>query len=177
MQIIERYARSAQSSNLRDNEHNHQTEPLAAAALCEGVGVAKIGAILWRVKYSNDATSYKSLLEKWSDIVKDKSISRKWPSHIVPATVAKTSLDYFLNDTCPVCLGRGHPLIDGARPVLSDDDCDHCQGQGKRPMDCNGRLRDYCRDMVETLSEIQRYAASQVMKKLSDNMNSLDPSG
>jgi hypothetical protein len=171
MQIIAKYARATLSSNLRDDAHHHDTAALAAAALCEGEGSAGIGSILWRVKYANDAARYAELLEKWGAIVKTKAAVRKWPSHISPPVVARIALDYFLADICPACGGRGYQLLpDVARPVLSDVPCGDCDGRGARPLACERRLMDYCRDMVESLADIERATAGRVMRKLAGEM-------
>lgn len=170
MGMIQRYSRATQSSNLMDDAQHHQTEPLAAVALSD-VGIDGIGNLLFRVKYANDGTSYNDLLAKWTAIVEKKAINRKWPSHITAKTVAALSLDHFLNDVCPGCTGKGHmPIAGASRPILSDDPCPVCDGKGTLEPQCDKRLLDYVRDMVESLNETTRHAAGTAMKKLADDM-------
>lgn len=165
MGITARYASATRSSNLKDDAHHHQTEPLAAVALCGETGMNDISHLIWRVKFANDATSFKPLQMKWMEIVKKKSAHRKWPSHISTYSVATKSLNHFLNDICPVCMGKGHLSLFGT-PVLSDEPCPACNGQGVKELDCGKDLRDYVSDMVESLEEMQRFAAVQAMRKL-----------
>lgn len=162
--LAQRYSRATQSSNLKDDSHHYQTEVLAAVALSSA-----FGSLLFRVKYANDATSHNALLEKWTVLVEQKSVFRGWPSHIVPATVAATSLEYWLCDICEHCEGKGYHALAGA-PVLSDDPCKVCKGSGKKPLTCEKRIRDYVEDMVQTLERMTLHAGSEAMRKLAKQM-------
>jgi hypothetical protein len=164
MGIVEKYCRATQSSNLKDDAQHHSTEALAAVALSD-LGFNGIGNLLFRVKYANDATSYRRLAERWETIVLAKSQHRKWPSHVPPKKVAELALAHFLNDVCPGCSGKGHLPLDAA-PILSDDPCPVCAGRGTVDVDCERRLEDYVKDMVESLNEMVRHAGALALRKL-----------
>ncbi|HEX8957677.1 MAG TPA: hypothetical protein VF798_15460 [Burkholderiaceae bacterium] len=168
MGIVERYCRATQSSNLMDDAQHHSTEALAAVALSD-LGINGIGNLLFRVKYANDATSYHRLAAKWEAIVIGKAANRKWPSHVPPKKVAQLALAHFLNDVCRGCSGKGHLPINGA-PVLSDEPCPVCDGRGTVDVDCERRLEDYVRDMVESLNEMVRHAGALALRKLAGAM-------
>jgi hypothetical protein len=163
--IIESYSRATQSSNLRDDEHHHQTEKLAAVALS-----SELGAKLFRVKYGNDATSYHALLAAWKDKVEKKAGLRHWPKHITAHKVAEMSLRHWLNDVCEPCSGKGFEVIPGS-PMLSDAPCKACKGDGKRALVCEENWRDFITDMIEDLDEMARGAASNAMKRLANDMD------
>lgn len=163
--IAQKYSRATQTSDLKDDAHHHQTEVLAAVALS-----SELGSLLFRVKFGNDATSHKALLEKWLVIVGKKSVFRSWPSHVAQDKVAQASLEYWLCDLCGHCEGKGYHVLAGA-PVLSDDPCKVCKGTGKKPLACEKRIRDYVEDMVQTLEVMTIHASGEAMRKLSQQMD------
>src|SRR5450830_1703335 len=130
MKVIEKYTRAVNSSNLKDDEHHHATEVLAAAALCE----TRLATKLFRVKYAADASSYAALLAEWTEIVTFKSLLRTWPIDVSPKKVARLSLDHWLNDVCPACFATGFMSVPGHISMLSDLPCKACNGTAKRPV-------------------------------------------
>lgn len=164
MKIAQKYSHAVGSSNLKCDAYHHDTDTLAAVAL----GGGDLGSLLFRVKYSNDATSFHSLLSKFIVVVEKKASIRKWGGEIKVLDVATAALKHWLNDICGVCDGRGYPSIFGT-PMLSDIECGHCHGTGKRAIIASVREIDYVRDMIETLEEIERHAGSQAIKKLADD--------
>jgi hypothetical protein len=162
MSIAEKYARSTQSSNLKDDEQHHNTDSLAAMALSK-----RLGSELFRVKYANDSTSYNRLLIEWRVIVANKAGHRKWPDHISPNFVAKEALDYWINPICLICEGRGfHQRINSAGAF--EYDCLPCGNTGKRPTPGNSRNKRFIEDMVETLNDMERVAGGLAIKRLAD---------
>lgn len=164
MQVIAKYSRSVNSSNLKDDAHHHATEALAAVALS-----SELGGTLFRVKYSNSAGSYDTLMLKWREIVKNKSISRNWPQDIAYNDVARLSLNYWLHDICPACV-NGHQPLPGIPNVLSDDDCPMCNGTARRPIAAHHKVIKYVTDMVECIEEMTRHAGGQAIRKLATEM-------
>lgn len=165
MGIVESYSRATQSSNLQDDQFHHTTEKLAAVALS-----STLGSLLFRVKYANDATSYARLLSDWVDIVVLKAAIRNWPTEISPKKIARLSLEYWFNDLCQTCGGKGYPAIENVPNVLSDKQCKACDGTGKRAVTAKHNLIDYVTDMVETLEEMTRHAGAQAIKKLAQEI-------
>ncbi|MDB5777593.1 MAG: hypothetical protein JWP38_3726 [Herbaspirillum sp.] len=166
MKFAQQYSRATHSSDLRCDEHHGDTDKLAAAALS-----SELGASLFRVKFGNDATTYAALLAKWSELVVKKSIHREWPKHVTAHKVAVASLDYWLNDVCPACSGKAYEPLASAPNVLSDMQCKACKGQGKRPLVCEHRARDFVADMVEELEDMARTAGNNAMRKLASDMD------
>lgn len=166
--IASRYSSATQSSNLKDDEHHHQTEILAAVALSSA-----LGSLLFRVKYANDATSYSALLEKWREIVKMKAVFRNWPTDKSTREIARLSLDYWLNDICTVCGGHGNELVKDVPNVRQDAPCRACNGTAKRPIEANHKVLQYVTDMVEAIEEMTRYAGDRAVKKLAKQMDFL----
>lgn len=169
VKLAQRYARATQSSNLKSDAFHFDTDKLAAVALSGGAG---FGNLLLRVKYANDATSYVHLAEAWEWHVKVLAATARpaWPQHIKADAVAKAALKYWLNDLCPVCGGKGVKKMEFV-DVLSDDPCDHCEGSGKRAMDCADQIRRHAVEMVHVLEEITIAAGSQAMRKLASDMD------
>jgi len=165
MNVIEKYTRSVNSSNLKDDEFHHGTDVLAAVALSSDVG-----SLFYRVKYANDATSYAALLGKWRDIVTKKAALRTWPSHISAAKVAEISLKHWLNDLCEPCGGRGVEAYRSGKQI-SDIACKVCGGSAKKGVVCDHRERDYIEDMVSELDGYAFHAAGVAMRKLRQQMD------
>lgn len=167
VKLAQKYAKATQSSNLKSDEFHFDTDKLAAVALS-----GEFGALLFRVKYANDHTSYVRLAEEWEWEVKKRAALSKppWPVHIKAPAVAKAALKYWLNDLCPVCGGKGvkkHEFVD----ALSDDPCDICEGSGKRPIEADLRIHDHVSAMVLVLEAMTITAGSNAMRKLASDMD------
>ncbi|MDT0355673.1 hypothetical protein RJO15_07850 [Herbaspirillum huttiense F1] len=166
MNVIEKYARAVNSTNLKDDEHHHSTEALAAVALCQ----TRLASKLFRVKYAADATSYAALLEKWTEIVTFKSLLRTWPIEVSPKKVARLSLDHWLNDVCQECGGTGVQALPGHLNVLSDLPCRVCSGTAKRAVQAKHNIKSYVSDMVEALESMTIQAGGEAVKKLAQSV-------
>jgi hypothetical protein len=199
MGIEKSYARATVSSNLKDDEFHHDHEKLAAVALSGlGEGIWPHANMLLRVKYAGDASSYYRLAEEWRAHVKIKAALRGWPIEISASKVARISLDYWLNDVCPVCTGRGSLPVAGIPNVLLDDPCPVCAGTGARPIDLHpskvekyghalpsttscawwptvrpAKLVNYVKDMVELLQTLTIRAGGEAIRKLSEDVSGL----
>jgi len=164
-EIAEKYARSVNSSNLRDDDRHFATDALIALALSP----VRLATDMYRVKYCNDATSYKTLSVKWIAIVKNKAELRHWPEHINPVIVANAAMTYWLNPVCPACQGRGfHPKFN--QTGAYEATCKPCSGSGTKPVTAEARILNHVKDMVETLAELERYAGNMAVKKLARKM-------
>jgi hypothetical protein len=86
--FVDRYARAANSADLTDDEHHHQTQVLRAAEFADGSGSdAVIGSILSRVKYGDavprqvfesGTMNLAPLIKIWTKAVFEKGVARKW---------------------------------------------------------------------------------------------------
>lgn len=146
--LVQRYAHAATSSNLKVDEYHMDADVLMAVAMSGG-----LAASMSRIKYLKDATCYRPLLLAWTGVVGKKATLRHWREDWSPVRVAKISLDYWLTDQCPACQGTGFPVLQGI-PTRSPKACATCNGQGRRPLDCERRMRDPVLDMYEDLCAI-----------------------
>ncbi len=159
-QVKERYSRSVISSNLRDSEHHHATDVLAAVALS-----SELGTLLFRVKYANDKESYPQLRAEWIKKVTHKADYRHWPTVINPKTIAIMTLDYWLNDVCEHCNGLGYEKHENA-PTLTDKACKYCEGTGTKPFTCQRSWLKYANDVLDELHQLSETAGANAVKKL-----------
>lgn len=166
MGIIESYSKATGSSNLKNDATHFATEKLAAVAWS-----SEMGALLFRVKYANDPGCYSRLRAEWTwDMEKRAALAiPAWPMHINVSQVANTSLNYWLNDLCPVCGGKGVRKMEFVA-VLSDDPCEACEGTGKRPLECERRIQPYVVAMVEVLERWTLEAGAAAMERLRDEI-------
>ena len=162
MLVTEQYAKAVRSSNLKDDSMHHNTDVLIAVAMSP----VKIASQMFRVKYSNDATTYHALRADWTAIVINKAQLRHWPANVNPRIVAETALDYWINPLCPCCQGRGYDASLAPKGKYQES-CKPCNATGLKPVQANSTIKKYVQDMVETLSDMERYAGSAAVKKLS----------
>jgi hypothetical protein len=123
--FAERYARSLQSSDLRDDSQHTATEALFAAAIAGKTG-AGLGALLSRVKYADGtprqafeagSNNLARLLAIWLQCVTAKGKQRNWlpartewdavAQQALFRRVAMGSLAYWIDSRCGTCHGTG----------------------------------------------------------------------
>jgi hypothetical protein len=160
VKMAARYSRTMQSNDLRGTDR----DVLAAMALS-----SDFGTLIFRVKYANQASSYADLLVKWEWHTKKCASLSRWPLNISDETVARLSLDYWLNDLCLLCQGRGKDRIPFA-DIYSDNECPVCNGTGKKKIECNRHLTAYVAQMVDILEQLAVQAGDAAMKKLAHNV-------
>lgn len=165
MGIIQRYAHATRSSNLKCDAYHTDVDNIAAVAMSD----KDFGALLFRVKYAFDPTSYKRLVEEWRYWVKLKAVVHDWPQHVNEKTVADVVLAYWLNDRCRPCGGKGH--LELIPRVLSDDPCPHCEGSGKRELICNGRIKSHVLQMLDTIERLVIRAGGEAIEKLAGELD------
>lgn len=175
---VEKYARSVNSSNLKDDATHHSTEALAAAALADVTGSGAIlGSLLARVKYA-DGTVHKlfeagtanlaALLRIWTGVVTEKGRSRGW----VKATtawdmqaamalykrVAEQSLAHWLDGRCELC--------QGAKVGPDRRACTCCGGSGKAEIEAGRFESEKVKDMVSELEGLFQAHSGRAAAKL-----------
>ena len=163
--VVARYTRATNSSNLKCDEYHTDVDSLAAVAMSD----KDFGHLLFRVKYAFDPTSYKRLLDEWKRYVKIKAVVHNWPQHVKEDAVASLVLSYWLNDKCRACGGKKH--LELFPRVLEEECCPHCNGSGKRPIQCNGRLKPYVLGMLDTIERLAIQAGGEAMAKLASKMD------
>lgn len=148
------YAHALSSTNLRDDEQRlSDTDVLKAIAWSN----RRFATDLVRLKAHNEYQVFPRLLETWSDYLRRRAIRKNWQNTNC-SEIAEKSLQFFVLDVCPKCVGRGKPKIDNA-PVLSDLDCDDCNGTGKID------LSKYAEEHIERVSE-----AVNILQNLYDSV-------
>lgn len=167
MKIIERYATAAIADDLKDRGPYSDLHILTAAGMA---GISDSWETsLFRLKYANDAKEYQSSLDGAEDMARTLSFRNKWQT--TPgktAHIARQTLNYWLADLCPTCLGRGALAIPGT-PILEDQPCDQCDGSGRRAMQIAEHMRDYAEALLCVLDEAERRAGGRMMAKLADD--------
>lgn len=164
MSVAERIIKAQGSGNLAD-----RPEGLGDVDVVRAVGFtaakSPIGVSLWRVKYQGDHQELPRLAERLIEL----SIKRGWAVYEVDAiSLVNRVLRHYLDDLCKVCSGRGFKLMDGA-PVLSDELCLDCGGQGKVPME---RATDGAVALLDAMQRMEKEVAGSVMRRLADDINS-----
>lgn len=166
--FAEQYARSLQSSDLRDDAHHTSTEALFAAAIASKTGTG-LGALLSRVKYadgrltdefSRGSTNLAQLLRIWTDLVVAKGIGRAWigvrsawdmdAAQLMYRRIARASLAYWIDSRCLECNGAG--------VLATRRYCPACKGAGKTGLGegIGGIERDRIMEMVGELEGLVR---------------------
>ncbi|MHB1023352.1 MAG: DnaJ-like cysteine-rich domain-containing protein [Acidobacteriaceae bacterium] len=98
-----------------DDQHERPVDRLAAFSKAP-----RLGTLLWRLKYGNDATCYKTSL-----LLIAKQLTRPNEGRELIKKVCQIALDEWLADKCPQCGGSGQVMI---REVVSE--CPNCAGTG-----------------------------------------------
>lgn len=176
MAYIERYIQAVSSSDLRDDEHHHATDPLIASSLADLTGGDLLGSLLCRAKFSNSATAKEfnagssnlsTLLREWTAVVVERGTSRGWvtiraewdivAAHKLYEQVACESLAYWMDPYCEECHGS---KVGADRRV-----CPCCKGTGGAPIPGKAFVAKLVADMVSELEGIfQAYSARATVR-------------
>lgn len=143
--IIERVARAYQSSDLalRREGGIGDAEVLLAAGM--SAYRRQLAAELHRLLYAQDHAAFESARGHWRAFVvrfaRREGWIVEWGNRSSPPSVrelhelADGVLKRRLNDACPACHGRGHPLMPGGTQgyvmALQIRNCDRCGGEGR----------------------------------------------
>lgn len=165
--IVERYSHSVISSNLRNDERHSEPDILAAVAL-----TSSFAGLLFRVKYANDAASYKQLRIEWIDRVTEKADLNHWPTQVLPWRLAVDVLNHWLNDRCGPCGGLGYQKHEHA-PVLSDVTCHICGGAGTLEFKCGSTEEKYAFGLLDDLQALAVVGGAEAMRKFANEIDSM----
>lgn len=197
--VGEQYGRATQSSDLRHRQRVvADPDRLAAMAWSD----RRLATSVYRAKVANDPFAVRELREKWRQECMKMADRRRW-TVVLPAQrvgnakqvlvevaiptllvyeVARLSIQHWLFDVCPDCIGRKYRLqVDvltemGAitpeqaaaigRDVLSDDLCKSCGGTGKPAYDAPEYLLPLVKAAVESLETRYREAGGNAIRRL-----------
>jgi hypothetical protein len=162
MRVAERIIKAQGSSNLAD-----KPEGLGDVDVIRAVGLtgakSPIGVSLWRVKYQGDRNEVVRLAQMLTEL----ALKRSWAATEAEALpLVNRVLMHYLDDLCGHCSGRGFKLIPGA-PVLSDEMCLDCAGQGRLPME---KATDGAVALLDAMARMEKEVAGAVMRRLATEM-------
>ena len=164
MRVIERYATAAIADDLKDRGPLCDLHILTAAGMA-GVSDSWATSLL-RLKNSNDPAEFAPCLSELKNAARRISAKNNWK--ITPVQIhqlARKTLQFWIADICPTCLGRGAAHIAGT-PILEDIPCDQCGGTGRRKLPQSGNMREYAFVLLYMLDEAERMAGGKMMQKI-----------
>lgn len=129
---IDRYSSAVNSSNLKSEERTTYSDSDVLAAMGWAGQHHPLGAALQRLFVDSKPQQVIDLL---ATMVRERSFKIK--ARITPIQardMAEKVLAWYRFGTCTECGGTGKDLIPGT-PHLSETDCSHCQGTGRRPFE------------------------------------------
>jgi hypothetical protein len=175
--FAERYLNALNSSNLKDDDQHHQTEPLVAAALADlsGGSGELFGTMLLRAHIAgvprqpveSAARDLGILLRVWTGQVAHKGFERKWmnikaewdikAAYAMYAKIARVSLAHWLGGECAVCNGT---------KITASRACTHCTGTGREPIQGGAVEKEKVADMVSELEGLFQAHSARAGAKL-----------
>lgn len=175
--FAERYLNALNSSNLKDDDQHHQTEPLVAAALADlsGGSGELFGTMLLRAHIAgvprqpveSAARELGVLLRVWTSAVAHKGFDRKWmnikaewdikAAYAMYAKIARVSLAHWLGGECAVCNGT---------KITQSRACTHCAGTGREPIQGGAVEKEKVADMVSELEGLFQAHSARAGAKL-----------
>ncbi len=175
--FVEKYAYAVNTSDLRDDEHHHATDALAAAALADLTGSdAVLGSLLCRAKYASPARktfesgcgNLAELSKVWRAEVAKRGQERRWcPSNTawdieasfrIYELVANLSLAHWLDPHCGLCKG--------SKVGADRRTCTCCGGTGRGEIEGGRFIVDKAKDMVSELEGIYQAHSIRAARKL-----------
>lgn len=164
--INEKVARATRSSHLQHKEQPSDIDTIGALGMA---GVENnLASAVFRLKYANEARFYPSALIIVTAECQRLQLKHNWPASSYKfAKLTKACLDYWLNDKCMACEGRGAETILGT-PVLSNEACSVCHGSTKLPKPSMATKEwDERFDMLlKRIEDLERRAGGDVMARL-----------
>lgn len=122
-------ARTASSLLLREGTSRSPADILTAAGMVgrrHGLAMA-----IWSLMHTPSDSAMRKVTDRLAVILRsymqDKGMKGK------PRDIAKQTLAWWLHGTCKHCGGTALKRIEGT-PYLSDEQCDHCHGTGRVPL-------------------------------------------
>ena len=131
MSLKERYASAVNSSNLSVKYETNFSDTDCLAAMGIAARHFPLGAALQRLFVDGKARECVDLMAK---MARDHSFRIK--ARISPfqcQRLAEKVLAWYRHGVCTECGGTGKEVIIEPKPHLSDEDCRHCYGTGRRP--------------------------------------------
>ncbi len=151
---------------LADGDLDYRSSAINAVIALGCVSIEeKVADAVFRLKYANDAHSYRDAVKAVSGMAKSLDARHNWRMKDHAAMAAEV-VKYWLCDLCPSCTGIGAQAITGT-PVLGTY-CLACRGSGKRdyPWQEMGRAARYYTETLWALEEAERRIRGKLIDKL-----------
>lgn len=140
--IGERYVDAVSTSDLGCGGGRYSTDAdvlLAAGFAAAGDTAGALGLLLWRMRETRDLRGFGGLAETSADWLIGRPAGRtrlaRRMRRIEAVDLASVVLCWWLDNTCPTCQGRAHPLTRGTRRIDSSRECSDCRGTGIAPVE------------------------------------------
>ena len=163
--FAQRYIKSLNSTDLRDDAFHGATDALAASARADQGAGGMLGSLLCRVKYADGivhkdfetgSANLAQLVREWTSVVTERGRSRGWvrantawdmqAAIKLYERVALGSLAHWMDSRCQPCNGTG--VQDEQRA------CTCCTGSGRARIVAGRFETDKIKDMVSELEGI-----------------------
>lgn len=175
--FAERYLNALNTSNLKDDDQHHQTEPLIAAALADlsGGSGALFGTMLLRAHIAgvprqpspSERRELSILMRVWTGEVARKGFERKWigikhtwdigAAYAMYAKIARVSLAHWLGGECSYCNGT---------KIVERHACTHCAGTGREPVQGGAMEVERIKDMISELEGLYGAHSARASRRL-----------
>ena len=175
MSTTEAYLRAITGTSMRIDLERHTSADTIIAA---GMSVRQhrhrdLALRVWRLRTQGDMKGARQLAEDLAPIMMRMSMVRKGKptvTRIQAIDLALETMKWWCMQTCPVCHGRGHPVIPNTPTLDTTRECNHCDGTGIRPMKRYVKNHALAEKLVDHLNELSRFVFSDMAKKLAKDM-------
>ena len=174
--------RAVTSSQLAISNHNHsEADTLIAAGMAvQQLRHRDLALRVWRLRVDGEMQGARQLAEDLAPILMRMSAAgrgryaRPTMTRAQAAQVALETLKWWCMQACPVCHGRGHPVIPGTPSLDTTRDCHHCDGTGIRPLRRYVKHHALAEKLVDRLNGLSALVFSSMAKKLASDMRQMD---
>lgn len=171
MSLKERYASAVNSSNLSVKSETTYSDTDCLAAMGIAARHHPLGAALQRLFVDGKARECVDLMAK---MARDHSFKIKAKlSPFQSQRLAEKVLAWYRHGVCTECGGTGKEIIIEPKPHLSEDNCRHCRGTGRRPFEPNFTLDvlDIAIWLKNEVSKHQALAGKAAMEAIAPSLD------
>ena len=136
--ISERYVAATNSRDLTLNPIKRTDADilLAAGYAASGNTAGTLALRFYRLKATGDRSDFRELVDLTGEWLRSRSNykGRRQLSRVQANEVAARTMLWWIDNTCRVCDGHGHPKIPDAPTINYGHDCGFCHGTRKIPV-------------------------------------------
>lgn len=178
MSTTEAYLRAVTGTSMHiDLERHTQADTIIAAGMCVSQHRQRDLALrVWRLRVSGEMQGARQLAEDLAPILMRMSVAGRGKqakptiTRIQALDLAMETLKWWCFQTCPVCHGRGHPVIPNTPTLDTTRECHHCEGTGIRPMRRYVKHHALAEKLVDRLNGLSSVVFSDMARKLANAM-------